>query len=624
MKIKFFLIFSFFFSFIFFAQVAQAAEPKLSIQDQSYTAAFVSQSIADPFTIEAGATKTVIFKFKNIGTTTWQETGKNYISAYTMEPKYRDSEFRSAGWISSKQTGKMKGTVKPGGVGELAIEFKAPLKTGSYIERFYLSSENHTWVKGGYFFVKINVVAPSKKVTQAPPSTPSKPVVTTGAYQAKFLGLSKPQIMAAPGERVSIIFMYQNTGTKPWTFFSFKGNEEAGLAGQSLSYADESWKSPTLVREGTIHVVKEGVLQKSFTLKAPLETGIYKAKFYLEVEGQKVDGSEAVIDITVTSNAPGHVEEAISLPPPPPVRTLLAEEPKIRVGLQKIEKDLTFVSSQDEYDIYNGEQLVDRLPLNAPATFSYKSGVYTCLCNGNTLTSNQYFRLVPVTNFHSVFELKNFSRTVSWQPGVNYSTYHGAFEFRFPKTGDLPYAINELYFEDYIAGIREVSNGTPMEYMKSQAVLERTYAYYIKESTDKHADRYFDVVASTGDQLYLGYESEKLMPRFVEAVRGTRGFMVVYDVDQNPSTAREIVITPYFGNSDGNTRSWQEVWGGKNDKPWLVSVPAIYDKRDRKSMYGHGVGMSQRDAMIKADEEKLDYNALIKYYYTGVEIEQIY
>ena len=163
-----------------------------------------------------------------------------------------------------------------------------------------------------------------------------------------------------------------------------------------------------------------------------------------------------------------------------------------------------------------------------------------------------------------------------------------------------------------------------MEYMKSQAVLERTYAYYIKESTDKHADRYFDVVASTGDQLYLGYESEKLMPRFVEAVRATRGFMVVYDVDQNPSTAREIVITPYFGNSDGNTRSWQEVWGGKNDKPWLVSVPAIYDKRDRKSMYGHGVGMSQRDAMIKADEEKLDYMSLIKYYYTGVEVEQIY
>ena len=114
MKIKFLLFFSFFFSFIFFVQVAQAAEPKLSIQDEAYGAKFVSQSTPDPFTIEAGATKSVTFKFKNVGTTTWQETGKNYISAYTMEPKYRGSEFRSAGWISSKQTGKMKGTVKPG------------------------------------------------------------------------------------------------------------------------------------------------------------------------------------------------------------------------------------------------------------------------------------------------------------------------------------------------------------------------------------------------------------------------------------------------------------------------------------------------------------------------------
>ncbi len=355
-----------------------------------------------------------------------------------------------------------------------------------------------------------------------------------------------------------------------------------------------------------------------------MQAGSYQAKFYLEVAGQKVEGSDATVDVTVTSNAPSHVEQAIPLAPLFSPRVLLAEEPKIRVGLLKVEKDVTFVAREDEYDVYQGSQLIDRIPVGGTATVSYTNGIYTCACNGKTFTSTDFFRFVPVANMRSVFELRNISRTVPWQAGVNFSTYRGIFEFRFPKSGDLPYAINELFFEDYVAGIREVSNGTPMEYMKSQAILHRTYAYYIKEHTDKHADRFFDVVASTGDQLYLGYESEKLMPRFVEAAQFTRGLMVVYDVDKNPLTLSDVVITPYFGNTDGRTRSWTEVWGGKDDKPWLVSVPAIYDKRDKKSMYGHGVGMSQRDAMIKASEEKLDYGSLIRYYYTGVEIERIY
>jgi len=36
------------------------------------------------------------------------------------------------------------------------------------------------------------------------------------------------------------------------------------------------------------------------------------------------------------------------------------------------------------------------------------------------------------------------------------------------------------------------------------------------------------------------------------------------------------------------------------------------------------VGMSQRDANIRAKEEGLDYKALLKYYYTGVGIALMY
>jgi peptidoglycan hydrolase-like amidase len=99
----------------------------------------------------------------------------------------------------------------------------------------------------------------------------------------------------------------------------------------------------------------------------------------------------------------------------------------------------------------------------------------------------------------------------------------------------------------------------------------------------------------------------------VEAVKATRGSFITYD--------NAVVITPYFGHSNGKTKSWQQVWGGA-PKPWLVSVKAGYDKG--RKQFGHGVGMSQRDAAIRADKEKLDWQSLVKYYYKGVEIKQLY
>ena len=39
---------------------------------------------------------------------------------------------------------------------------------------------------------------------------------------------------------------------------------------------------------------------------------------------------------------------------------------------------------------------------------------------------------------------------------------------------------------------------------------------------------------------------------------------------------KEIITTPYFGNSNGMTKSFSSVWGGAN-KPWLVPVLTNYD-----------------------------------------------
>ena len=151
--------------------VAKAAMPEVKINDHGFAAKFVSQSLPDPITIEAGKTQTITFKFKNIGTAVWPASGKKFISAYTMEPRERLSVFKGTNWKNGGQTNAISAITKPGATAELTVEFKASLKIGVYVEKFYLASENNSWVKGGYFFVKINVVSAKTKPTAVVPTT---------------------------------------------------------------------------------------------------------------------------------------------------------------------------------------------------------------------------------------------------------------------------------------------------------------------------------------------------------------------------------------------------------------------------------------------------------------------
>jgi len=299
------------------------------------------------------------------------------------------------------------------------------------------------------------------------------------------------------------------------------------------------------------------------------------------------------------------------------VQARLETEPYIRVGLWKNpDNNVAFVSADDNYIVYAGDEQQGILTKNSPATISYVAGTYAFASSELNITSHSYIRLVPETNAHAIFELTNYSRLVSWKGPYNFNSYRGGVEYRLTNDGlNNLYIINELLYEDYVAGIAETSNASPIEYIKALLTAARTYAYYVAEHSTKHDKRFFDVVATTGDQLYLGYRSEALMPRVKQAQDATRGYMISYNND--------IVITPYFGNSDGRTRDWTDVWGGTK-KPWLVSVPAIYDKRDNKKMYGHGVGMSARDAAYMAEEENKKYEDILKYYYSGVEVVLMY
>ncbi|MCF6277071.1 MAG: hypothetical protein L3J07_04535 [Candidatus Magasanikbacteria bacterium] len=611
---NFFIFLLFLTPFIFVNDVLAIDHP--TIRDTGFSAKYVDQSIGDPIVIPAGTSETVTIRFKNTGTKVWYAGGSNFISAYTIEPKYHDSLFRGSNWIGSDQTATISKDTYQGQIGELKIDLIAPNKVGEYTEKFYLAAENYSWVRGSYFFLKIKVInAPEiqkAKITQIE-KVETKEEVSTTIYKAQRFILNKPEITAVGGEQIKIILGYQNVGESAWQNYSFVAGGTSVASGEFASFADASWQDKNTILQKNNPISSGGILRETFFMRAPAKQGNYTARFQLKVDGTVLGDGIVEIPITVTSDAPSHYVEPVLSGEPIEIYRL-SQEPRIRVGLWRDANFVEFVSDEDNYNVFEGTVLIGILPRGTLAKMSYSAGIYTFSGGGISLNTKNYIRLEPISNERAVFTLRNYERQVSWKGPRNFNKYRGAAEYRVTQDGANVYLINDVLFEDYTAGIGETTNYDNVEYIKALLTSARTYAYYIQQYSSKHDKRNFDVVAHTGDQLYLGYLHETLAPKVAAAATATKGSIITYNGTP--------VITPYFGNTDGRTRAWSEVWGG--EKPWLVSVKADYDLRDGKSLFGHGVGMSQRDAEIRADELGSSWVDLVKYYYTGVEVEKFY
>lgn len=218
----------------------------------------------------------------------------------------------------------------------------------------------------------------------------------------------------------------------------------------------------------------------------------------------------------------------------------------------------------------------------------------------------------PATENDAVFTILSYSNRPGWSTSLNDNAYRALLEVRYTQATDRVWVINELNLEQYLKGIAETSNNSPYEYQKALIVAARTYAlYHIKRQT-KYLSESFTMRATDADQVYRGYNAEVRLPNVSRAVNETKGVVVTYNKD--------LAITPYYSQSDGRTRSWEEVWAG-SPKPWLIGKPDPCCSGLK--MLGHGVGMSARGALLMALEGK-GFEEILKYYYTGIELRRRY
>ncbi len=597
-----------------------------SFRDANYQGKYVSQSIPDPIVIPAGASREVIVKIKNVGKAIWLNSGKNFVSAYTVDPHYRASAFSGQGWLSKSQPAKISKTAKPGQTAEIKIKLYAPTKLGDYTEKFYLAAENKTWIKGGYFYLKIKVAKNAAANKNAPAgngqngSSETERNIDDAAteinqeYRADLIAFSARRVESNGGDLVRFVVRYVNGGALTWNDYLW---QEAGSRWNSavapapsttekISIADQSWLNVSKIVRGSQTTAPGQPLEIIYYFRLPAKRGEYIARFQLAANGHTLDGGTLELPVTVLADAPDDYRQPIFV-----ASRQLVPEPNIRVGLYKVEKPVQF-SAPFVYQIFSGKILKGFLPAHEAAELTYTDGLYGFQSQSFAFYAREPIRLVP-NNPGDYFVLTNYERKVSWKGTTNFNAYRGTMEFKYSPKSDAPFVINELLLDAYIAGIGETSNGAAMEYIKALLTAARSYGYYHIYNGVPAEQRTFDVVATTADQLYLGYNSELLLPRVTQAATATYGEMVTYN--------SEVATTPYFGNSDGRTRTWSQAWGGA-DKPYLQSVECLYDQGRR--LLGHGVGLSMRDAATRADKDGWTYDQLLKYYYTGVEVEKIY
>ena len=134
-------------------------------------------------------------------------------------------------------------------------------------------------------------------------------------------------------------------------------------------------------------------------------------------------------------------------------------------------------------------------------------------------------------------------------------------------------AILEIQIEDYLYGVvaYEMSDAFPLEALKAQAIAARTYAMGRKWVS---AARDYDLVDTTADQVYKGYDAE--YRNVVTAVDATRGVVGTYKGG--------FAMCYYTASNGGQTALPTDIWSGDGDYGYLDTRDDPYDLENPKSL----------------------------------------
>jgi len=167
---------------------------------------------------------------------------------------------------------------------------------------------------------------------------------------------------------------------------------------------------------------------------------------------------------------------------------------------------------------------------------------------------------------------------------VNGRGYRGLLEVTAADHGLL--VVNELPLEEYLIGLIncEISSAWPMEAVKAQAVIARSYAVYQKLAR-KNAP--YQLESSVMDQVYGGSDVED--SRAARGVQETAGEVLSFE--------GKVIQAFYFSNCGGHTESSERVWGLAI--PYLRGVPDQYCQEENPARWELTIPLKKVEAALR-------------------------
>jgi hypothetical protein len=239
-------------------------------------------------------------------------------------------------------------------------------------------------------------------------------------------------------------------------------------------------------------------------------------------------------------------------------------------------------------------------------------------------------RFVPVAGHQTdtIFDLN--------RPSSSFDKYRDGIRLRYYDSpaadGDRVWVINALPLEHYVWGMGEITGTGPAEYNNIMTTIYRTYGQWKILWSTRYADQGFKVDATSGSQVYYGYDWEVTHPAIRVAAEGTRGRVITY--------ANEVALTPYSSWTDGKTRTYEDGhWGHNCDTnpshansdiyPWLAGTDDASGKHstlstcELASRGNHMVGLSANGALNRAKAGQ-NFVQILTHYYKNIGLDPRY
>ena len=168
---------------------------------------------------------------------------------------------------------------------------------------------------------------------------------------------------------------------------------------------------------------------------------------------------------------------------------------------------------------------------------------------------------------------------------VNGKGYRGLLEVTAADRGLL--VVNELPLEEYLIGLIncEISSAWPMEAVKAQAVIARSYAVYQKQA---RRGAPYQLESSVMDQVYEGCDVED--SRAARGVQESAGEVLSYQ--------GKVIQAFYHSNCAGHTESSERVWG--LSIPYLRGVTCQYCQQANPVKWELTIALRKVEAALRA------------------------